>query len=49
MNRIIRCDFSNKEYKRYIDKTTNKYTDKDWVNTRKARKYWLDLKYFYIL
>ena len=49
MDRIIRCDFSDNEYKKYIDNLSNKYTDKEWVNTRKARQYWIDLDYFILL
>ena len=45
INRIVNCDFSNQDYKKYIKIHKNKQTDTEWQNTRKPIQYWKDLQY----
>ena len=49
MDMIVKGDYSNQEYKKYINKKTNKYTHEEWVESRKAREYWLKLRYFILM
>lgn len=49
MDRIVRGDFSNEEYKKYVNKWTHKQTDEEWRKSRKAMQYWKDLKYDYLV
>lgn len=44
LDRIVKCDFSNNEYKKYNRVWTHKYNDIDWKKSRKAYKYWQELK-----
>lgn len=49
MDRVVRGDFSNEEYKKYVNKWTHKQTDEEWRKSRKAIQYWKDLKYNYLV
>lgn len=47
MNRIVRGDFSNQEYKKYLKKWTHKMTDEEWRTTQgysKAKQFWIDIE-----
>jgi hypothetical protein len=46
MNRVVRGDFSNQEYKKYIRVLTNRMTDVEWRTTmgyNKAKIFWTEL------
>ena len=43
MDKIVNGDFSDEEYKKYVNRWTYKYTDKHWLETRKPRQFWIDL------
>ena len=46
MNRIVKGDFSNQEYKKYVKKWTHKMTDDEWRNTKgyhKAKYFWINI------
>ena len=45
IDRIVDCNFDNKEYEKYTREKKNKYTHKEWVKSRKPREYWKKLKY----
>ena len=55
MDRVVRGDFSNKEYKKYIEEQKDKSTDNSWLTTggySKAKFFFIDLEkntYFNIL
>jgi len=43
MDKIVNGDFSNEGYKKYVNKWSHKYTDIEWLKTRKPRQFWIDL------
>ena len=46
MNRIVKRDFSNTEYKKYVRKWTHKMTDEEFITTKgynKAKYFWIDI------
>ena len=43
MDKIVHGDFTDQEYKKYVNKWTHKYTDNNWLETRKPRGFWIDL------
>jgi len=55
MDRILKGDFSNDEYKKYVKVWTNKMTDIEWRTTKgysKAKIFWIELEknyYFNII
>ena len=45
MDKIVKGDFSDKEYQKYIKVKKNKYTDKEWLEKshNKARIFWINI------